>query len=408
MAVDAPTGAEVQGGARPSATEFARVSFTGRMLAISRRDAIEQVRRRGGVVTTGVSRRTTLLVVGAGGWPIRADGSVSRTLRRAEAMNAAGARIRIAPERLFLELVGLEERAPRLRKTYTFDQVLDLLGLDATTLRRWEALGLIRSEEGRYDFPDIVALRTIAELIGRGVAPATIARSVRGLAAVLPDVQRPLAQLRLVESSGELLAEIGDALIAPDGQLVIDFGGAAAAADRAPARGAAPIVLGVAGGWHDAGSAGADEWFERGAALEEEDRLDEAAGAYERAIELRPRFAAAHFNLGNVLRALDRAEAAAERFRAAAAHDRDMAAAWYNLADVQEELGRPLDAIESLRRAVEIAPDYADAHYNLAMCLASVGRAAEARAHFERYLRLDPRSVWADVAREKLAALAPR
>jgi tetratricopeptide (TPR) repeat protein len=401
MAVDAPTGAEVQGGARPSATEFARVSFTGRMLAISRRDATEQVRRRGGVVTTGVSRRTTLLVVGAGGWPIRADGSVSRTLRRAEAMNAAGARIQIAPERLFLELVGLEERAPRLRKTYTFDQVLDLLGLDATTLRRWEALGLIRSEEGRYDFPDIVALRTIAELIGRGVAPATIARSVRGLAAVLPDVQRPLAQLRLVESSGELLAEIGDALIAPDGQLVIDFGAAGAAEERGPARGAAPIVLG-------ADAAGADEWFERGTALEEEDRLEEAAGAYERAIELRPRFAAAHFNLGNVLRALDRADAAAERFRAAAAHDRDMAAAWYNLADVQEELERPLDAIESLRRAVEIAPDYADAHYNLAMCLASVGRAAEARAHFERYLRLDPRSVWADVAREKLAALAPR
>jgi tetratricopeptide (TPR) repeat protein len=378
-----------------AAGRLARVCFTGRLLSISRGRAEEIVRARGGVVVGSVSRRATLLVVGMGGWPVGTDGLVSRKLARAEQLQAEGAAIEIVSESAFVELLGLEAAQSRLDKSYTLDRVCEIIGIEPAVLRRWEVQGLVRSHDGAYDFQDLVSLRTITSLIHRNVKPHTIARSVRELSSILPDTERPLAQLKLVAESGAILAELGDTLLSPDGQLFINFETKPGGADEAAA--VIPLTPPPA---RDARSA--EAWFEHAQMCEEEDLLDESIAAYRRALALRPRFPEAHFNLGNVLRALDRLGAAEEHFLMALYQEPSLAVAWYNLADVQEAMGRQDDAIESLRESLRLLPDYADAHYNLAAFLEDADRHDEAREHWRAYLRLDRDSPWAEVAMHHL------
>lgn len=335
---------------------LARVAFTGRLASMTRREARSLVASSGGVAVETVSRRTSVVVVGMAGWPLLPDGTISRKLQRAEELNRGGATIRITPEQEFLELAGRAERATRLDKAYPASDVCELLGLEAATLRRWELFGLIRSHDGLYDFQDIVSLRTIAELIGRGVDPATIGSSMRGLAAILPGTDRPLSQLKIViEQPRSLLAELGELLVAPDGQMLLNF------AHTDPETGVPPVPA-------IAGCMTADDWFERGGLLEEEERLAEAADAYREALGARPDFPEARFNLGNTLRALGLTDEAEQQYRMAVAVDPAMAVAWYNLADLLEEAGRLDETAACLDRAVEASPAYADAHFNLAWC----------------------------------------
>jgi tetratricopeptide (TPR) repeat protein len=83
------------------------------------------------------------------------------------------------------------------------------------------------------------------------------------------------------------------------------------------------------------------------AALQEDDRLDEALVHYERAAAIRPDYAPAYNNMGTALRAK----------------------------------GRVDEAIAAYRRALETMPDYPDAHYNLANALMEQNRSDEAAAH---------------------------
>lgn len=374
---------------------YARVAFTGRLAGLSRAAARDLVAHGGGVAVDGVSRRTTVLVVGMAGWPLLPDGTISRKLQIAERLQQTGQRIAIISEERFLELAGRRAPHAEVRKTYTAAAIAELLGIDAATLRRWEQLSLIRSADGHYDFQDIVSLRTLAELVQNGVRPAVIAASLHGLARVLPDTQRPLAQLKLVqENARTLLAELGATLVAADGQLFLNF-------DAPPTEAAAPQAMKLA----DDGAA--DTWFAQAEQLEEQERFAEAVAAYRQGLELRPDDGLAHFNLGNALRELANLDQAATAYQQATTLEPGLAQAWYNLADLQQEEGRYAEAADNLRAALRAAPDYADAHFNLAVCLEQQGREAEARGHWERYLALDRESGWAQHVRERLGTRVP-
>jgi tetratricopeptide (TPR) repeat protein len=374
--------------------KHARVAFTGKLASMTRAAAHQKVREAEGEPVPGVSRRTSMLVIGMEGWPLLPDGKPSSKLRRAEDLQKRGHPIRILSEALFLELMGQRERQLDLRKTYPLEQVCRLLELEPEAIRRWEQLSLVRSEEGLYDFQDIVSLRKLAELIKSGVRPGTIAKSLEGLAIVLPGTDRPLAQLKIVvENSKTLLADFGDCRLHPSGQLFFNF--------DARAKPEAPIVpLGAA---DPVDALTPEEWFERGQTLEEEERHLEAEEAYRKAILLAPHFPEAYFNLGNVVGELGRLEAAEELYRMAASQNPSMAIAWYNLADVQERQGRISEAVSSLKAALKASPQYADAEFNLALCLEKSGREAEAGAHWTAYLKLDPHSPWAQAARQHLS-----
>ena len=388
----------------------ARVAFTGRLASMTRREADAAVRRAGGVGVGSVTGRTTMLVVGLRGLPIRADGRVTRALERAEALRRAGVEIRILGEDDFLAMLrGGGEVAGGAQggatKRYPLGEVASLVGVEPEMIERWEHLGLVRSGAGLYDFQDIVSLQSIASLVRSGASPGAIWRSLDGLSSVLPHVDRPLAQLKIViASSGELLAQIGEALIDPQGQQHLDFERCAGGAgEDGPASIAEVKPAASAGvGGRGAGPEDPDELFERALAMEEDERYAEAAAWYRRAIGLSPGWAEAHFNLANVLRMLERDEGAEEVYHLAVELDPSNELAWYNLADVQEEDGRLEEAAESLGAALRACPTFSDAHFNLASCLEQLGDRAGARRHWSTYLRLDPDSAWAAIARDHL------
>src|SRR5262249_20354135 len=155
--------------------------------------AQHKVREADGEPVSGVSCRTSVLVIGMEGWPLLPDGQISQKLRRAEKLQRSGHSIQIICESAFLELAGCRERQVFLRRTYPAAQVCRLLRIQPETLRRWEQLSLVRSQDGLYNFQDFVSLRTIGELVQAGVRPETIARSLHGLSSVLPDTDQPLA-----------------------------------------------------------------------------------------------------------------------------------------------------------------------------------------------------------------------
>jgi len=357
---------------------------------MSQEEACRLVREAGGEPTPGISRKTSMLVVGMCGWPLLPDGGVGSKLKRAEELRRRGCEIRILSEEAFLELLGRKNRhQSEVPKTHSAAEVCKRLKLSPEALQRWEQFGLIRPVNGLYDFQDLVSLRTIAELVERGVRPEVIAQSLQSLISILPGVDQPLAQLKIVaENPKALHVDLGEFLMEPNGQLLINF-------DEAPRREAAIVPL------HATPSG--EEWFEHGQMCEEVENYSDAVEAYRRATSSQPRFPAAWFNLGNALRMLGQLDAAAEAYREASGQDAAMAAAWYNLADVQEEQGKLADAVKSLRAALEASPSYADARFNLAFCYERLQQRKEARFHWEAYLKLDASSEWAKIARRHLA-----
>lgn len=385
------------GTVRPGVLLGELVVFTGRLATMTRRSAARAVERAGGRVAPALSRRCTIVVVGARGLPLLETGGLPRSLVRAEAMVKAGARLRILTERTFRELIGLDPTPAAEEKSLTAEQVAAALGIEPGTLERWEHLGLVRSSGGRYDFRDLVTLRTVTDLVARGIPPLTIQRSLEGLTGLIQGVDRPLAQLRiLINDAGRLVAELEDALLSPGGQLELRFDRPRLAADGD----AETLALAPPEDERDAPA-----WIAAGLAHEQAGDLAQAERAYRRAIRLDPSDPIAQLNLGNVLLARGRTDAAAERFAQAAALDPDCALAWYNLAYAQDELGRRRAALHSLRRAVRADPSFADAHYNLAELCERMNEREEAAREWAAYLRLDPTGPWADHARERLAVL---
>lgn len=142
--------------------------------------------------------------------------------------------------------------------------------------------------------------------------------------------------------------------------------------------------------------------FECALEREEDGDLPGARDAYLRALELDSRFAEAHYNLGNLLLGANEPRAAEEHFRAAADLEPDLACAWYHLGQAQAELGHCAEAAASLARALNILPTCAEAHFRLALCLEELGRRLDAARHWLAFLRLDPQSDWAEIARNHL------
>jgi tetratricopeptide (TPR) repeat protein len=354
----------------------ARVAFTGKLASMTRQEAVRIVVAAGGKTTDNISRSTSTLVVGMCGWPLLADGQISAKLQRAEKLVSQGCRLRIVSELVFLELAGLTKRQCELWKTYAGPEVCQILDIQPETLQRWEQFSLVRSQNGRYDFQDVISLQTICRLVGRGVKPEVIAQSLQGLASRLPGTERPLAQLKIVvEHPTSILAEFAQYRLSPEGELFFNF-------DRA-GQSKAPVIS------FSSDDLGADGWFERGQIFETEERLEEAEDAYRNAISRSPQFPEAYFNLGNVLLELGQVDAAEEAYQTATAQDPGFAGAWYNLAHVQEERAKVAEAIASLQQALTASPGYADAHFNLALCLEKAGRQREADQHWSIYLKLE-------------------
>jgi tetratricopeptide (TPR) repeat protein len=182
------------------------------------------------------------------------------------------------------------------------------------------------------------------------------------------------------------------------GQLLLDFESSRAGRMAVVERPEAPVS-----GRH---VEEAETWFQRGLEIEERGgSTKEAAEAYTRSLELNPRAAGAWVNLGTLRYREGDLKEAERLYRKALGITSEYALAHFNLGNVCEETGRLDEARERYEYALRLNPSYADAHYTLALVYERRREPMRAALHWRSYLKLDPMSPWAGIARRQLKGL---
>ena len=115
----------------------------------------------------------------------------------------------------------------------------------------------------------------------------------------------------------------------------------------------------------------------------------EALAAFDRALLLKPRDAAALNQRANALMSLGRAAEALETHDAALEAEPGFADAWYNRGMVLHQLGRRQEALESYERAIAIAPGDFQAHNNRGILLGELGQLDAALHCLDRAIALN-------------------
>jgi tetratricopeptide (TPR) repeat protein len=292
------------------------------------------------------------------------------------------------------------------QELYSVRDVARILGLHESRIRYWAQTGFINPSgvrDGRrlYTFGDLVGVKAAKELLDRGFPLQRVRRNLQALREALPQLEQPLAQLRVCSDGERLVVAHRERTFEPlSGQLVLDFevdelrSRVAEILQLTPDADAAALRPGDIHATSPAPPvASSDEpstaygWFLRGCACEAE---GDAMAAFERALALDPSLAAARTNLGNLHYRRGDVAAARSCYEAACELDPDQAEARYNLANLHEEAGDLEMAIAEHRRALSVSPDFADAHFNLALVLERAGHPTQAVAHWQRYLELTP------------------
>lgn len=124
--------------------------------------------------------------------------------------------------------------------------------------------------------------------------------------------------------------------------------------------------------------------------LAEKGQAEAAVTEWRRALQLEPKDAKAHNNLGGALLRLGRTAEAVKHFREALAADPELVNARNNLGLVLLQAGRATEAGEQFRLALEADPDSVEAHVNLGGVHLMQGRPAEAVVELREALRVEP------------------
>jgi tetratricopeptide (TPR) repeat protein len=286
-----------------------------------------------------------------------------------------------------------------LAQRYTRREVGRILGLDVRLLRYWERLRLVRPQarwgERFYSFGDLVALRSIQRLTQNKIPAHRVRRVVRLLEQEFGGAPLALQEMYFFEQGREVL-------VIPPGdtrpfnpirrQWAFHF-----REDPEPLK-----LRSMAGPTPE-------ELFEAATDCETRpDLLPQAVENYERVLELAPDWIDAHINRGVALYQMGRIDDARAAFFSAVQIDPLNGISRYNLGCVLEEQGEIEDAIRHLRRAAKAMPAHADVHFNLALAYEKKSEHRLAREQWKLYLRYAPNGPWADQARVRLQASAPK
>jgi tetratricopeptide (TPR) repeat protein len=125
--------------------------------------------------------------------------------------------------------------------------------------------------------------------------------------------------------------------------------------------------------------------------LQNKGKVEEAIACYRKAIALNPRYANAHYNLGDALKAKGKVDEAIACFHKAITFDPKLALAYYYLGVALDTKGKAEAAITCYRQAIYLDPNLADAHTHLGVALAVKGKAEEAITCFRQAIFCDPK-----------------
>jgi tetratricopeptide (TPR) repeat protein len=125
--------------------------------------------------------------------------------------------------------------------------------------------------------------------------------------------------------------------------------------------------------------------------LQQANRLDESVAQYREVLELDPRLANAHNNLGLVYRQQGNLNQAKASYERGLDINSDSAEMHNNLGVVLFKLGDVAQAKNHYQRALRINSDYVEAEMNLGMLWEKQGEFSQAASHFARALRINPK-----------------
>jgi len=265
-------------------------------------------------------------------------------------------------------------------------QAARIVGLPPGRLRQCVRAGLVAPERDRhgrlrFDFLDLVLLRTTRALLDQHVPLGRIGRALRSLRRQLGD--RPLTRLSVFRDGDRVVACDGMRRWNPEsGQFLFNFD-----ASRLEAPAGRLRQLREAPRAAELPNLSAEQWCDLAMDIEDDSPL-EARAAYHHALDLDPGHVVARINLGRLLHGAGNLVGAEAHFREALRHDADCALAWYDLGVVLEDAERSDEALPCYEAAVRADDTLADAHWNLSLLYERAGRRHEAIRHLAIYRRL--------------------
>ena len=137
-----------------------------------------------------------------------------------------------------------------------------------------------------------------------------------------------------------------------------------------------------------------EAYYHLGIAYRQQQRLAEAAQAYQKAIAqpITPLVKiGAWLNLGSLLQAQGDLEGAIAQYQALLQADPSFTKAYYNLGLTLKQMGRLSQAVAAYQRAVALDPEFADAHQNLGVSLLNLGYIEESMKAFRQAIAIHQR-----------------
>jgi tetratricopeptide (TPR) repeat protein len=274
---------------------------------------------------------------------------------------------------------------PDREAPYTLRAIEEMLGISRSVINRLIGAGFVTPLRGprneyRFNFRDVVLLRTAYSLQAANIPPRKVIASLRRLKATLPK-ELPLTGLRITAVGDRVAVREGSCHWEADsGQLLMDF-------EIAPLRGSVSVLECPRARIASTGAEDPDELFALGVGLEERDK-EAAEAAYRRAIQIAPSRPDAYLNLGAMLCEAGRCDDAAVLYEQALEQCPDEALLHFNRAIALEDQGKIDDSLASYETCLRLAPDMADAHYNLSTLYEQVGDKQKALRHLNAYRKL--------------------
>ena len=317
-----------------------RVVFTGKLSLLGRKDAHALVQRLGGETADEVNARTTMLVVGSEGFgpapqvPDEARDK-SNKLKRAEELNALpDVQIQIIAEDDFCRIAGVPTPASLKRQ---YHAMRDLLAryreLREDHLRYLMKCGILRpvlktNAETFFAFPDLAIIKQANDGIAEGGTFRSIVRTLLAsrqgqleLDFRLDAAPARIIELRRPEVNRKPPAPASKPITTRDVQLAEDYFRAASALDS-----------------------GVDA------------KLEEAAAAYRKALDLDPYLVPALINLANIHYSRNELTEAQVLYERAIGLESDFFEAHFNLGNIYHDLGRFPEAQGVLPRSAPPEP----------------------------------------------------
>jgi tetratricopeptide (TPR) repeat protein len=284
---------------------------------------------------------------------------------------------------------------------FTRAEVSRLLGVSATRLSSLDRTGVVtpsgrRRGKRAYTFTDLIAMRTAHGLLEQRVRLSDVTRAIAALRKSLPNVTRPLVELKIASDGKKVVVYTSGGAYEPTtGQMLLDL-------EVSALRDDVVRLLRPTAGRERARTA--YELYLHASQLDEDPAtMADAEGLYAQALELDPWLSIAYTNLGNIrFRKHDVGEAEA-LYKKALSIDPRQPEAQYNLGYVMLERGEAELAVPLFRGAIESDPKFSDAYFNLAMAYEQLGDPGKARPFWKSYVDLEPEGTWTEIARRHLS-----